>query len=131
MLSGYDLVVDSVGGENLMKSLTVLKPAGLAISVTGPPDAGFAKQLGAPKPFEFVLSFLSRKVRRAARKLGVRYEFFFMHASGATASRACRPVRRRPPAPGRRLHLRLRQHTWKPWPTSRTAKPRPARSSSP
>ncbi|TGB36455.1 NADP-dependent oxidoreductase [Mycolicibacterium peregrinum] len=82
ILSDYDLVVDSVGGENLMRSLTVLKPGGLAIGVTGPPDAGFAKQLGAPKPFEFVLSFLSRKVRRAARKLGVRYSFFFMHASG-------------------------------------------------
>lgn len=82
ILSDYDLVVDSVGGENLMKSLTVLKPGGLVIGVTGPPDAGFAKQLGAPKPFEFVLSFLSRKVRRAATKLGVRYSFFFMHASG-------------------------------------------------
>ena len=83
ILSGYDLVVDSLGGENLLKSLTVLKPGGLAIGVTGPPDARFAKQLGAPKPFEFVLSFLSRKVRKAARKLGVRYEFFFMHASGS------------------------------------------------
>ncbi|UNB50732.1 NADP-dependent oxidoreductase [Mycolicibacterium sp. YH-1] len=82
ILSDYDLVVDSVGGENLMKSLTVLKPGGLVIGVTGPPDAGFAKQLGAPKPFEFVLSFLSRKVRRAATKLGVSYSFFFMHASG-------------------------------------------------
>lgn len=83
ILSGYDLVVDSVGGENLMKSLGVLKPGGLAIGVTGPPDAGFAKQLGAPKPFEFVLSFLSRKVRKAAKKHGVHYSFFFMHASGA------------------------------------------------
>lgn len=83
ILSGYDLVLDAVGGENLTKSLTVLKPGGLAIGVTGPPDAGFAKQLGAPKPFEFVLSFLSRKVRRAAQKLGVSYSFFFMQASGA------------------------------------------------
>ena len=83
VLSGYDLVVDSLGGENLMKSLTVLRPGGLAIGVAGPPDAGFAKQLRAPKPFEFVLSFLSRKVRRAAKKLGVRYSFFFMKASGA------------------------------------------------
>ena len=66
-----------------MKSLTVLKPGGLAIGVAGPPDAGFAKQVGAPKPFELVLSFLSRKVRRAARKLGVHYSFFFMRASGA------------------------------------------------
>jgi len=87
ILSGYDLVLDSLGGENLMKSLTVLKPGGLAIGVAGPPDAGFAKQLGAPKPFEFVLSFLSRKVRRAATKLGVRYSFFFMRASGAQLAR--------------------------------------------
>jgi len=83
ILSGYDLVLDSLGGQNLMKSLTVLKPGGLAIGVAGPPDAGFAKQLGAPKPFQFVMSFLSRKVRRAAKKLGVRYSFFFMKASGS------------------------------------------------
>ena len=50
ILSGYDLVLDSLGGENLMKSLAVLKPGGLAIGVAGPPDAGFAKQVGAPKP---------------------------------------------------------------------------------
>ncbi|ANE81514.1 NADPH:quinone oxidoreductase [Mycobacterium adipatum] len=83
VLSGFDLVVDSVGEDNLLTSLTVLKPGGLAIGVTGPPDADFAKQLGAPKPFEFVLSFLSRKVRNAAKKLRVRYAFFFMQASGA------------------------------------------------
>jgi NADPH:quinone reductase-like Zn-dependent oxidoreductase len=83
VISGYDLVVDSLGGDNLLKSLTVLKPGGLAIGVTGPPDAGFAKQLNAPKPFEFVLSLLSRKVRKAAKKQRVRYAFFFMHASGA------------------------------------------------
>lgn len=82
ILSGYDVVLDSLGGENLMKSLTVLKPGGLAIGVAGPADAGFAKQLGAPKPFEFVMSFVSRKIRRAARKLGVHYSFFFMRASG-------------------------------------------------
>lgn len=83
ILSGYDVVLDSLGGENLMKSLTVLKPGGLAIGVTGPPDAGFAKQLGAPKPIEVVLSFLSCKVRRAAKKLGVSYSFLFMQANGA------------------------------------------------
>ncbi|MFI6309841.1 NADP-dependent oxidoreductase [Nocardia fusca] len=83
ILSGYDLVVDSLGGENLMKSLTVLRPGGRVIGVAGPPDAGFPRQVGAPKPFELVTWFLSRKVRRAARKLGVGYSFFFMRASGA------------------------------------------------
>lgn len=83
ILSGYDLVIDSLGGDNLMKSLTVLKPGGLAIGVAGPPDPGFAKQLGAPKPFQFVMAFLSRKVRKAAKKLGVHYSFFFMRANGS------------------------------------------------
>jgi NADPH:quinone reductase-like Zn-dependent oxidoreductase len=82
IVSDYDLVVDSLGGENLMKSLAVLKPGGMAIGVSGPPDAAFAKQLGAPMPFPLVMSFLSRKVRRTAKKLGVHYSFFFMRASG-------------------------------------------------
>lgn len=81
LLSGYDVVLDSLGGDNLMKSLTVLKPGGLAISVVGPPDTAFAVQLGQPllKP---VMWLLSRKVRAQAKKLGVRYSFFFMRADG-------------------------------------------------
>ena len=81
-LSGYDVVLDSVGGDNLGRSLTALRPGGLAISVVGPPDAAFAEQVGRPllRP---VLSLLSRKVRAQARKRGVRYAFFFMRASGA------------------------------------------------
>ena len=82
VLSDYDVVLDSLGGENLMKSLTVLKRGGVAISVVGPPDAAFAEQVGRPvlKP---LLALLSLRVRARAKKLGVRYTFFFMRASGA------------------------------------------------
>jgi NADPH:quinone reductase-like Zn-dependent oxidoreductase len=83
VLSGYDLVVDSVGGANLEKSLTVLRPGGLAISVVGPPDAGFARQLGAPSFLGLVMNTLSRKIRKQAKALGVRYQFFFMRADGS------------------------------------------------
>jgi NADPH:quinone reductase-like Zn-dependent oxidoreductase len=81
VLSGYDVVLDSLGGDNLAKSLTVLKPGGLAISVVGPPDAAFAGQIGRPllKP---LLALLSWKIRARAKKLGVRYSFFFMRANG-------------------------------------------------
>lgn len=41
VLSGYDVVLDSLGGENLEKSLTVLKRGGQAIGVAGPPDPGW------------------------------------------------------------------------------------------
>jgi NADPH:quinone reductase-like Zn-dependent oxidoreductase len=83
LLSGYDVVLDSLGGENLEKSLTVIKPAGQAIGVAGPPDPGFAKQLGAPKLIGVAMGLLSRKVRTRARKLGVSYSFLFMRANGA------------------------------------------------
>ena len=82
VLSGYDVVLDSLGGENLEKSLTVIKPGGQAIGVAGPPDSGFAKQLGAPKFMGVVMGLLSRKVRKQARKLGVSYSFLFMQANG-------------------------------------------------
>jgi NADPH:quinone reductase-like Zn-dependent oxidoreductase len=82
VLSGYDVVLDSRGGENLEKSLTILKPGGQAIGVAGPPDPGFAKQLGAPKFMSLVMGQLSRKVHKQARKLGVSYSFLFMQANG-------------------------------------------------
>ena len=82
LLSGYDVVLDSLGGDNLARSLRVLKPGGLAISVVGPPDTAFAAQLGQAvlKP---VMAVMSRKVRAQAKRLGVRYAFFFMRADGA------------------------------------------------
>jgi NADPH:quinone reductase-like Zn-dependent oxidoreductase len=83
ILSGYDVVLDSRGGETLLRSLTVLKPGGRAIGVTGPPDPGFAKQLGAPKPIGVAMGLLSRKVRKRARELGVSYSFLFMQANGS------------------------------------------------
>ena len=83
VLSGYDLVVDSRGGENLERSLTVLARGGLAIGVSGPPDPGFARQVGAPRAIGVVMGLLSRKVRGQARRLGVSYSFLFMRADGA------------------------------------------------
>ena len=81
VLSGYDVVLDSLGTASLEKSLTVLKPGGLAISVVGPPDPDFAAQLGQPllKP---VVALMSRKIRTRAKKLGVRYSFLLMKANG-------------------------------------------------
>lgn len=81
VLSAYDVVLDSLGTASLEKSLTVLKPGGLAISVVGPPDPHFATQIGQPllKP---VMALLSRKIRARAKKLGVRYSFLFMEANG-------------------------------------------------
>lgn len=82
LLDGYDLVLDSLGGENLEKSLRVLKPGGKAIGIAGPPDPAFARNAGLNPVLRLAINALSAGIRRQARKLGVRYEFLFTRASG-------------------------------------------------
>lgn len=81
-LSGYDVVLDSLGVSSLRKSLTVLARGGIAISVVGPPDPAFARQIGQPL-LAPVMYLMSRKIRVQAKKLGARYSFFFMRADGS------------------------------------------------
>lgn len=81
-LSGYDLVLDSLGGVNLEKSLRTLKPGGTAIGVSGPPDPAFARKAGLNPVLRVAVTALSSKIRKHAKKLGVSYEFLFMSASG-------------------------------------------------
>ncbi len=82
LLDGYDLVLDSLGGKNLEKSLRVLRRGGKAIGIAGPPDAAFAREIGANALLRLAMTALSSRVRRQARRLGVKYEFLFMRASG-------------------------------------------------
>ncbi|MEV0580237.1 NADP-dependent oxidoreductase [Streptomyces sp. NPDC050392] len=82
VLDGYDVVLDSLGGETLEKSLRVLKPGGKVISVAGPPDAAFARELGLSTVLRLVMSALSFRTRRRAGRHDVTYSFLFMRASG-------------------------------------------------
>ncbi|MFF5536514.1 NADP-dependent oxidoreductase [Streptomyces cinerochromogenes] len=82
VLDGYDVVLDSLGGETLEKSLQVLKPGGKVISVAGPPDAAFARELGANPILRLAMSALSFRTRRRAKRRHVTYSFLFMRASG-------------------------------------------------
>ncbi|MFI7406035.1 NADP-dependent oxidoreductase [Streptomyces sp. NPDC049541] len=82
LLTGYDLVLDSLGGENLEKSLRVLRPGGKAIGIAGPPDPAFAREAGLNPLLRLAVAALSRKIRKQAKNLGVTYEFLLMRASG-------------------------------------------------
>lgn len=81
-LSGYDFVLDPLGGENLAKSLRVLRPGGKAVGISGPPTPAFAKAAGLNPVLRLAITALSRKTRAQAKKLGVSYEFLLMRASG-------------------------------------------------
>jgi alcohol dehydrogenase len=82
VLRDYDLVLDSVGGETLEKSLRVLKPGSQVISIYGPPDAAYAKDFGLSRFLQVVLGLLSFQIRRKAKRHHVRYSFLFMRPNG-------------------------------------------------
>src|SRR6266542_190986 len=82
ILHDYDVVLDTVGGETLDKSLRVLKPGGKVVSVAGPPDPALAKQFGVNPVIRLAIAALSYRIRRRARRRQVRYSYLFMKASG-------------------------------------------------
>ncbi|MFD6062622.1 NADP-dependent oxidoreductase [Rhodococcus wratislaviensis] len=82
ILQDYDVVVDTLGGETLEKSLRVLKPGGKVTSVSGPPDREFAKEAGLNWILQQVMCLLSFRIRRKAKRDKVTYSFLFMKSSG-------------------------------------------------
>ena len=82
-LRDYDVVLNSQDGKTLDKSLRVLKKGGKLISISGPPDPEFGKEIGAPWYVKLVVQLLSSATRRKARSRGVCYSFLFMRANGS------------------------------------------------
>jgi alcohol dehydrogenase len=82
VLQDYDVVLNSLDKVTLEKSLRVLKPGGQLISISGPPDAAFARSIGASWALRVILGFLSYGIRAKAKRRQVHYSFLFMRASG-------------------------------------------------
>jgi NADPH:quinone reductase-like Zn-dependent oxidoreductase len=82
-LRDYDVVLHSLGKDELAKSLQILKPGGHLISISGPPTPTFAATRGLAWPLKQVLRLLSHGVRKKARQKEVEYSFVFMRADGA------------------------------------------------
>lgn len=82
VVKGQEVVLETVGGENQLKSLTVAAPGGTVVSVVGPPTSAFARQLRKPLLVP-VMALLSHSVVGEAKKHGSNYQFCFMRADGA------------------------------------------------
>ena len=82
VLRDYDVVLNSLDKVTLEKSLRVLKPGGQLISISGPPDAAFARSIGASWVLRMIVGALSYGIRSKARRRQARYSFLFMRANG-------------------------------------------------
>jgi len=83
LLHDYDVVLHSQDGKALEKSLRVLKRGGKLVSISGPADPAFSRQIAAPGFVKLVIWLLSAGVRRRAHARGVDFTFLFMRASGS------------------------------------------------
>jgi NADPH:quinone reductase-like Zn-dependent oxidoreductase len=82
VLRDYDAVLVTTRGDAPLKSLRILRPNSAIASLTGPPDAAFARARGMNFFFKFVFGLLSRKIIGQGRKRGIAYSFVFVHPDG-------------------------------------------------
>jgi NADPH:quinone reductase-like Zn-dependent oxidoreductase len=82
VLRDYDVVLHSLDKVTLEKSLRVLKPGGQLISISGPPDAAFARSIGASWVLRLIMGALSYGITSKAKRRQAHYSFLFMKANG-------------------------------------------------
>jgi alcohol dehydrogenase len=87
VVKDQDVVLDTQGGDTLLRSFEVVKPGGVVVTIGGRPDGKFARGWGLSLPLVWLLGFLNRKVDRLAREKRVRFEYLFSHASGEQLER--------------------------------------------
>ncbi len=83
VLSGYDLVLGTLRGDAIEKSLGILQKRGKVVSLVGPLDAAFARARRLSFVFRLIFALMSRKIMRLASKRGVSYSFLFVRPDGA------------------------------------------------
>ena len=81
-LRNVDVVLATLRGGELEKSLRVLAPGGKIVSLIGPPDAAFARKRGMNFLMRFVFGLLSWKVIRRTKRRKASYSFLFMRPDG-------------------------------------------------
>ena len=92
-LRNLDGALDLVGGETLSRLFRVVKPGGKVVSIAGIPEPTTARQdlqLGWGLTFLFWLA--SARLRGTARRYGVQYRYYFMHASGSDLEELARLI---------------------------------------
>ena len=86
VLSGYDIVLGTIRGDEIEKSTQILKPGGKIVSLIGPLDTAFARERHLNVFLRFVLGLLSRKIMRLSKKRGLTYSFLFVRPDGSQLS---------------------------------------------
>lgn len=82
VLRDYDMVLGTLRGDSIEKSVGILKSGGKIVSLIGPLDAAFATARRLNFVLKFVFGLMSRKIKRLAAQQDVDYSFLFVRPDG-------------------------------------------------
>jgi NADPH:quinone reductase-like Zn-dependent oxidoreductase len=63
-----DVVLDTQGGETLLRSFDSVRRGGIVVTIAGRPDGAFARARGFSRPLVWLLTLLARRITRRARE---------------------------------------------------------------
>ena len=82
-LSGIDYVLDTLGGDETEKQMSIMAPGGQLVSLRGMPNKAFAQRMGMPLWKQLLFGAAGRTMDHKAQKYGVTYHFIFVESNGA------------------------------------------------
>ncbi len=87
-----DVVLDTQGGQTLLRSIAITRKGGHVISISALPTPEVARAWNVAWPLRQALRFLTRRERALAIKCGVHYHYLFMRPDGAQLAELVRRV---------------------------------------
>ena len=78
-----DYVLDTLGGAETEKQMSIMKKGGQLVSFRAMPNGDFSKRMNLPKWKQILLGLAGRKFDKMADKYGVHYHFIFVESNGA------------------------------------------------
>src|SRR5688572_31899586 len=87
-----DVVLDSAGGDTLVRCFDCVKPGGVVVSIGSTPSKAFARSWGLNPLIVLAIGLMSRKATAAARDRNARFEYLFMRADGEQLKEIARLV---------------------------------------
>lgn len=82
-VSQVDYVLDTLGGAETEKQMSIMKKGGQLVSFRAMPNGDFSKRMNLPKWKQILLGLAGRKFDKMADKYGVHYHFIFVESNGA------------------------------------------------
>jgi alcohol dehydrogenase len=87
-----DVVLDSAGGDTLVRCFECVKPGGVVVSIGNTPSKAFARSWGLNPIIVLAIGVMSWKATAAARDCNARFEYLFMRADGEQLKEIARLV---------------------------------------